>query len=166
MGSWRSEGRRLPVSSMCSRACLNRRTSHAGSRSSMSSSSCGVVSRGASLRRASHLRFCAARCVRFGGCGVRAGRLFHLMGSWAPGFTPSCGVNSSWSGCAGTSDRTRNGQEQPEDVRRMEGTSIFSCDPSCPLGPLGFECSQQRQPLCPSVDGVRSEALRPFLVFW
>ena len=30
------------------------------------------------------------------------------------------------------------------------------------LGPLGFECSQHRQTLCPSVDGIRSKALRPF----
>ena len=30
-----------------------------------------------------------------------------------------------------------------------------------PLGPLGFECSQHRQTLRPSVDGVRSKALRP-----
>ena len=32
----------------------------------------------------------------------------------------------------------------------------------CPLGPLGFECSQHRQTLRPSVDGIRSKALRPF----
>ena len=30
------------------------------------------------------------------------------------------------------------------------------------LGPLGFECSQHRQTLRPSVDGVRSKALHPF----
>ena len=31
-----------------------------------------------------------------------------------------------------------------------------------PLGPLGFECSQHRQTLGPTVDGTRSKALRPF----
>ena len=31
-----------------------------------------------------------------------------------------------------------------------------------PLGPLGFEGAQHRQTLRPSVDGVRSKALRPF----
>jgi hypothetical protein len=31
-----------------------------------------------------------------------------------------------------------------------------------PLGRLGFECSQHRQTLRPSVDGIRSKALRPF----
>ena len=31
-----------------------------------------------------------------------------------------------------------------------------------PLGPLGFECSQHRQRLRPSVDGIRSKVLRPF----
>jgi len=30
------------------------------------------------------------------------------------------------------------------------------------LGPLGFECSQHRQTLRPSVDGIRSKALRLF----
>ena len=30
------------------------------------------------------------------------------------------------------------------------------------LGPLGFEGAQHRQTLRPSVDGVRSKALRPF----
>jgi hypothetical protein len=30
-----------------------------------------------------------------------------------------------------------------------------------PLGPLGFECSQYRQTLRPTVDGARSKALRP-----
>ena len=30
------------------------------------------------------------------------------------------------------------------------------------LGPLGFECSQHRQTLRPTVDGTRSKALRPF----
>ena len=34
--------------------------------------------------------------------------------------------------------------------------------PPDPLGPLGFECSQHRQTLRPSVDGIRSKALRPF----
>ena len=32
----------------------------------------------------------------------------------------------------------------------------------CPLGPLGFEGAQHRQALRPSVDGIRSKALRPF----
>ena len=31
-----------------------------------------------------------------------------------------------------------------------------------PLGPLGFDFAQHRQTLRPSVDGVRSKALRPF----
>ena len=31
-----------------------------------------------------------------------------------------------------------------------------------PLGPSGFEGAQHRQTLRPSVDGVRSKALRPF----
>ena len=31
-----------------------------------------------------------------------------------------------------------------------------------PLGPLGFEGAQHRQTLSPSVDGIRSKALRPF----
>ena len=31
-----------------------------------------------------------------------------------------------------------------------------------PLGPLGFEGAQHRQTLRPTVDGVRSKALRPF----
>ena len=31
-----------------------------------------------------------------------------------------------------------------------------------PLGPLGFECSQHRQTLRPTVDGTRSKTLRPF----
>ena len=31
-----------------------------------------------------------------------------------------------------------------------------------PLGPLGFECSQHRQTLRPTVDGTRSTALRSF----
>ena len=30
------------------------------------------------------------------------------------------------------------------------------------LGPLGFECSQHRQTLRPTVDGTRSKALRPY----
>ena len=33
---------------------------------------------------------------------------------------------------------------------------------TCPLGPLGFEGAQHRQTLRPSVDGIRSKALRPF----
>ena len=31
-----------------------------------------------------------------------------------------------------------------------------------PLGPLGFDFVQDRQTLRPSVDGIRSKALRPF----
>ena len=31
-----------------------------------------------------------------------------------------------------------------------------------PLGPLGFEGAKHRQRLRPSVDGIRSKALRPF----
>ena len=34
--------------------------------------------------------------------------------------------------------------------------------PLGPLGPLGFDFAQHRQTLRPSVDGVRSTALRPF----
>ena len=34
--------------------------------------------------------------------------------------------------------------------------------PAGPLGPLGHECAQHRQILRPSVDGIRSKALRPF----
>jgi len=34
-------------------------------------------------------------------------------------------------------------------------------DPS-PLGPLGFDFAQHRQTLRPTVDGNRSQALRPF----
>ena len=31
-----------------------------------------------------------------------------------------------------------------------------------PLGPLGFEGAEHRQTLRPSVDAIRSKALRPF----
>ena len=31
-----------------------------------------------------------------------------------------------------------------------------------PLGPLGLDFAQHRQTLRPSVDGIRSKALRPF----
>ena len=34
-------------------------------------------------------------------------------------------------------------------------------EPVGPLGPLGYECAQHRQTRRPSVDGIRSKALRP-----
>ena len=36
------------------------------------------------------------------------------------------------------------------------------CPEAGPLGPLGFDFAQHRQTLRPSVDGIRSKALRPF----
>ena len=33
-----------------------------------------------------------------------------------------------------------------------------------PLGPLGFDFTQHRQTLHPTVDGTRSKALRPFRI--
>ena len=39
---------------------------------------------------------------------------------------------------------------------------LVSYPPCSPLGPLGFEGAQHRQTLRPSVDGIRSKALRPF----
>jgi hypothetical protein len=40
--------------------------------------------------------------------------------------------------------------------------ALYHTFSSGPLGPLGFEGAQHRQTLRPSVDGIRSKALRPF----
>ena len=44
-----------------------------------------------------------------------------------------------------------------EAARDVEGRKL-----NVPLGPLGFERAQHRRTPRPSVDGTRSEALRPF----
>ena len=59
--------------------------------------------------------------------------------------------------------------------RRGQGQGLETCSRVCfrwaygsgagrsgPLGPLGYECAQHRQTRRPSVDGIRSKALRPF----
>jgi hypothetical protein len=125
MCSFRSEGRRRPVLLMLSRDCLIDRINPGRSRFHRSSRFCGVSYRRSPLRPISYVRCCASWRPSV---WVRAGsftRKFplprrrpqlagHRLAPTPPGL------------CAGTSDRTRTGQEQPANVRRGRNTSISS----------------------------------------
>ena len=50
----------------------------------------------------------------------------------------------------------------PQVLRFARDVSFSPAPTQTPLGPLGFECSQHRQTLRPTVDGTRSKVLRPF----